>query len=277
MATTITSPASRTQASRTHASRTQVAQRPVPTLATLAHAAQDGDPEALAELFRRVVPKARRVAASYCSRSDLDDAVAEGFARALTRLAQLREPGAVEAWIVRCVVRAATDLARRHSRQLLGGSAADLETRQAHDVRLRPLESSAADGALSAIDRLSVKRALARLPEGYRQLLWLRFHAGLSVKDIAQWLSLPEGTARRRCFEATRLLEEQYLIDQLCPASGDCVQMTALMCRSVRRPLGPTTSRRLDAHLLRCRECRARRKALDELRPASRQYPATAG
>jgi RNA polymerase sigma-70 factor (ECF subfamily) len=267
MATTIMSPASRTRAF----------QPPVPALASLAHAAQDGDRQALAELFRRVAPKARRVAASYCSRSDLDDAVAEGFARALTNFAQLREPGAVEAWIIRCVVRAANDLSRRHTRQLLGGSAADLETRQVREAHLMSLHQSAADGALSAIDRLAVKRALARLPEGYRQLLWLRFHAGLSVKDIAEWLSLPEGTARRRCFEATRLLEERYLIDQLCPASGTCAQMTVIMCRSVRRPPGSTTGRRLDAHLLRCPECRARQAALDELRPEGRREPARAG
>src|SRR6202022_3061258 len=94
---------------------------------------------------------------------------------------------------------------------------------------------------------------------------------------MAEWLSLPEGTARRRCFEATRLLEERYLIDQLCPASGACAQMTVLMCRSVRRPLGLTTSRRLDAHLLRCPECRARQAALDELRPEGRREPARAG
>jgi RNA polymerase sigma-70 factor, ECF subfamily len=267
MATTLISPQDRTEES----------ERPAPTLASLAHAAQAGDREALAGLFRRVAPKARRVARSYCSRSDLDDAVAEGFARAVSRLDQLREPGAVEAWIIRCVIRAASDLARRHTRQLLGGSAADLEQRQVYPVHISLVQQSAADGAISAIDRLAVKRALARLPEGHRQVLWLRFHAGLSVKDIAQWLSLPEGTARRRCFEATRLLEERYLIDQLCPASGACAQMTAFMCRSVRRPLGPTTRRRLEAHLLMCPACRSRRTALDELRPERRRESARAG
>jgi RNA polymerase sigma-70 factor (ECF subfamily) len=250
------------------ATTTTIAIRPdgsAATLATLAHAAQGGDGEALAELFRRVAPRARRVAAQYCSRSDVDDAVAEGFARALARLSQLREPSAVEAWIVRCAVRAASDLSRRYVRQELGGSATDLEVRQVRDDRHPAMQPSAADGALSAIDRLAVKTALAGLPEGYRQLLWLRFHAGLSVKEIAAQLGLPEGTARRRCFEARRLLEERYLVDQLSPAAGSCAQVTVLMCRTVRRQLAPTTGNRLNVHLRRCAECRARRTALDEL------------
>jgi RNA polymerase sigma-70 factor (ECF subfamily) len=229
------------------------------TAGSLAEAARAGDGEAVAELFRRVAPRARRAAAAYCSRSDVDDAVAEGFARALARLSQLRQPGSVESWIVRCAVRAAADLSRRHARQELGGSAVDLE------ARIRPAQPSAADGALLALDRVAVARALAGLADAHRQILWLRFHAGLSVQEAAQRLCLPEGTARRRCFEAAQHLAERYLSEQLRPAEGECARATALMCRSIRRTLGPIMAKRLDVHLRRCPACRARRKALDEL------------
>jgi RNA polymerase sigma-70 factor (ECF subfamily) len=250
------------------------------TTETLAHAAQAGDGDAVAELFRRIVPRARRAAAAYCGSSDVDDAVAEGFTRALARLDQLRQPSSVEAWIVRCAVRAAADLSRRHARQELGGSASDLEVRHSsirrdfRSIGLSRMHPSAADNALSALDHTAVRRALADLSDNHRRILWLRFHDGWSVKEIAERLGLPDGTARRRCFEATRALAQRYLIEQLRPAEGECAPVTVLLCRSMDRQLGPTSSRRVDLHLRRCSSCRDRRAALDELLAAKGRPPA---
>jgi RNA polymerase sigma-70 factor (ECF subfamily) len=236
------------------------------TTESLAHAAQAGDGDAVGELFRRIAPRAKRAAAAYCRSSDVDDAVAEGFTRALTRLDQLRQPSAVEAWIVRCAVRAAADLSRRHSRQELGGSASDLEFRQGTVYfRFSRIHPSAADNALSALDRTAVRRALADLSDNHRRILWLRFHAGWSVKEIAERLGLPDGTARRRCFEATRALAQRYLLQQVRPADGECAPVTVLLCRAMDGQLGPTGRRRVDRHLRGCCACRDRQAALDEL------------
>jgi RNA polymerase sigma-70 factor (ECF subfamily) len=230
-----------------------------PSVDALAEAVKGGDREALGELYRRMVARARRTAAARCDPPDVDDAVSDGFVHALASFDQLRDPAAVERWIMRCISRAAIDISRRRARLRPCGSALDLELQ-----RTAP-SPSAADGALAAIDRLVVRRAVAELPERHRQLLRLRFHDGLSVREIAARSGTPEGTLRRRCMEASRLLEQTLLRSLLTPALGPCAPITQLLCRSARRELSVPSTRRVAAHLRGCPGCRARRDELGEL------------
>lgn len=229
----------------------------VPT-AALAVQAREGVEEAMAELFRRSRDRARRAAASWCDRGDVDDAIADGFARAFGSLAHLRDPAAVEAWILRCVTRSAIDLSRRAARQRPGGAALDLDSRSASCP-------SAADVASAAADRRTVMLALAEVPDHYRRVLYLRYHRGLSIREMAVELAMPEGTLRRQCMEALRMLEQSFLRCHLRPASGRCVPITSLLCRGARHQLSHTASRRVAAHLQFCRRCRERRDELGEL------------
>jgi RNA polymerase sigma factor (sigma-70 family) len=182
-------------------------------IAALAVQARQGDGDAMAELFWRLRSRAGRTAASWCDRSEVDDAVAEGFTRALGSLHQLRNPAAAERWVLRCVARAAIDLSRRAARQRPSGSAADFDSRFAPSP-------SAADSALAASDRRALWRAFADIPEHHQRLLQLRFHHGLSIREIALQMGAPEGTLRRQCTDAIWLLEQGFLRHQLCPASG---------------------------------------------------------
>jgi RNA polymerase sigma factor (sigma-70 family) len=226
--------------------------------AALALRAKDGGADASAELFRRLRRKGRLTAACWCDPSEVDDAVAEGFTRAFASLHQLRKPVAVESWILRCVARAAIDLSRRAARQRPSGSAADL------DWRFAP-SPSAADAAMVASERTALRRAWADVPDHHRQLLDLRFNRGLSVREIARQLGAPEGTLRRHCMEATRLLEQGFLRYQLRPASGTCAPITRLLCRGVRGQLSAPATRTVTAHLSYCRGCRQRRDELGVL------------
>jgi hypothetical protein len=164
----------------------------------------------------------------------------------------------VEPWILRCVSRAAIDQSRRAARLRPSGSARDL------DSRIAP-GPSAADDVLVAWDRLALRRALAEVPEHHRRLLEMRFRSGLTVREIAQQLGAPEGTLRRRCVEATRLLEQGFLRHQLCPASGPCAPITRLLCKGARRQLSGTATRTITAHLRYCGGCRRRRDELGAL------------
>jgi hypothetical protein len=126
------------------------------------------------------------------------------------------------------------------------------------------------------MDRLVVRRAVAELPERHRELLRLRFHDGLSVREIAARSGTPEGTLRRRCMEASRLLEQTLLRSLLTPASGACAPITQLLCRGARRELSAPSTRKVVAHLRRCPGCRARRDELGELLADLRQPPGVA-
>ncbi len=54
-------------------------------------------------------------------------------------------------------------------------------------------------------------RALVRnAPESEQNLLLMRYWIGLTHKEIAQALDMPEGTVRRQCAEALSKLRERW-------------------------------------------------------------------
>jgi RNA polymerase sigma-70 factor, ECF subfamily len=224
--------------------------------AALALDARDGDREALAELYRRAWPRALAAVRTCHGWDEAEDAVAEGFARALDRLDQIRDPAAVEVWMTRCALRASLDLARRRRRIELGGGAAELPvTRGSH-------AESAAERALLLLDRAAIAISVRQLPDDLRRLIELRYGAGLSVQEIAGLLSVPEGTIRRRCFDGSRLLRQRYLRLHLQPAAGECAAVTDQLCRAACRALSASAKRRIEQHLRRCTGCRNRQTEL---------------
>lgn len=218
----------------------------------LAAAARAGDDDAAGELYRRVRSRARRAARAFCAESDADDAVAEGLSTALRRICQLRDPAAVEAWMVRCVVRCAIDISRRRQRR---PSTDPLEA--IGECRL-PTDASAADVALLAIERDSMAAVVRALHPRARLLLYLRYDAGLSIQHIAAALGKPQGTIRRQCLEARRLAAARFLSGHLRPTVGTCAGVTAQLCREPYRRPGARVRRRTTEHLRRCRACRDR-------------------
>jgi RNA polymerase sigma factor (sigma-70 family) len=55
-----------------------------------------------------------------------------------------------------------------------------------------------------------VRQLIAGLPEREQNLLLLRYWIGMSHKEIAQALALPEGTVRRQCSEALEMFRERW-------------------------------------------------------------------
>jgi RNA polymerase sigma factor (sigma-70 family) len=64
-------------------------------------------------------------------------------------------------------------------------------------------------GAEDAERREAVRAAVSRLPRQYRAVVTLRYLGGRSVKEVAELLEIPEGTAKIRLFRARALLEEE--------------------------------------------------------------------
>jgi RNA polymerase sigma factor (sigma-70 family) len=129
---------------------------------------------------------------------DAEDLFQEVFARTYERLGQLRDPGAVRAWI--------GQLARRLALDRLRGGRAQVGLEQVP-------EPKAADDALAEIDAaLSVQQMLAQLPEPFREMLDRFFARGESYRQIAAELDLPSGTIASRVsrgLEKLRVLLEE--------------------------------------------------------------------
>lgn len=83
------------------------------------------------------------------------------------------------------------------------GRRRDLEERFAAEQ-----EAEGGGRAESAPDGDSVRRAVARLPEGLRDVVELGVFQDLPYADVAEILGIPRGTVKSRMFHALRKLKE---------------------------------------------------------------------
>ncbi len=128
-----------------------------------------------------------------------EDLFQEVFARTYERLDQLRDPGALRAWI--------GQLARRLAVDQLRGRRAEVGLGEVP-------EPEAAEDAIAEIEAaLNVQQMLGRLPEPFGEILDRFFARGESYRKIAAALDLPPGTIASRIsrgLEKLRaLLEEE--------------------------------------------------------------------
>lgn len=162
---------------------------PAPTsgLAGLVEAARRGDSAAFAEIHDRFVRVVHGIALARVGPADADDVTQEVFVRVHRTLPALRDADAFPAWICTLARNAAEDHARAARRR---PAAAPLD--EAHPAP--------APGGSDAELRERALRALARLPDAYRETLLLRLAEGLSGPEIAARTGLtPESVRVNLC------------------------------------------------------------------------------
>jgi RNA polymerase sigma factor (sigma-70 family) len=139
--------------------------------------------------------------------AELEDLLQEVAVIVVTRIGDLRDAGALRPWLRTIAINAAR---------------MDARARRTRRVHLRPLEDE--DGEIVLADPASAQEQLAsdtraeaeqvmrlarELPEDYREPLLLRSVHGLTQKQIAATLGLPETTIETRLARARRLLRQQ--------------------------------------------------------------------
>jgi RNA polymerase sigma-70 factor (ECF subfamily) len=129
-------------------------------------------------------------------RAAAEDVTAQSFERAYRKRRTFdRRRGDERAWLFGIARNAALDELRRRRRL------ATLVTEpQAEDVF--------EDHAEVALRRTAVRNAMERLPARERELIALKFHAGLSNGELAHVLGVSESTAGTRLFRALEKLRE---------------------------------------------------------------------
>lgn len=137
------------------------------------------------------------------SASDAEDLVQDTMVRAYTRFGSFRADGSPRAWlhtIMRNLFINAYRKKHREPRQI------DIDSLDepavygsAHDGGLsRPTVASPERVVLSRMESAALLRAVAALPEEYRQVVVLADVDGLSYQEIADRLGIPVGTVRSR-------------------------------------------------------------------------------
>jgi len=163
-----------------------------------------GDDVAFDLLVRRYETELRAVALFLTGQaSDADDVVQETFIAAFEGLATYEARASLKTWLTRILYRRAA----RHIRsQRVRRAAAPVRLSQAS----REILNGAAHGSpVSQEIRQDVLDALQLLDPDHREVLVLRELQGLSYREIASVLEVPDGTVESRLFRARQELKER--------------------------------------------------------------------
>lgn len=175
--------------------------------ATLVQAART-DPEAFGELCNRYSP---RLYSYLRARTDSDDDAADltqqVLVKAMAALPRYRDRGApFGAWLFRIARNLLTDTRRRQRATV------------SWDFLPDPLAPAAEDDLeakiLHAEVRARVRSLLGELKAGERELILLRFVAGLTFREIAGVVGSSESTVHRQIKQTLQVIQERYHDDE---------------------------------------------------------------
>ena len=136
--------------------------------------------------------------------ADAEDAAQDGFVKAWRALGRFREGAPFRPWLLQIVANEARNRRRSTGRRV------HLALRAATEQPSGDAAPSPEASLLSAELRTALLAAVNDLPEDQRTVIALRFFVGLSEREVAEALSLPEGTVKSRSARALERLRESY-------------------------------------------------------------------
>jgi RNA polymerase sigma-70 factor (ECF subfamily) len=166
---------------------------------TLVARAQNGDTGAFAVIYDRHVAGVVRALATFAGpdSDQLDDLAQDVFFRVISHVDSYRPVRPFAHWLYTI----ALNVGRNHVRDR--AKVVRLED-SAGDTRFEGTYEQPEDVLADTLMRL-----VSRLPGKLQDVVSLRIGGDLSYREIAGMLDIPEGTARRRMFTATRMLREE--------------------------------------------------------------------
>ena len=127
-----------------------------------------------------------------------EDLVQETYLRAFGAFDSHRGPS-TKAWLVTICINLARSEGRRRSRRVV-------ETSLPEQYEPEALDVDVPEEALANIDRASVSKALAKVPEEQRLAIVLMDLAGHSASEVAEILDCPQNTVLSRVFRGRQRL-----------------------------------------------------------------------
>ena len=170
--------------------------------------AQRGDHDAFAELIDPAIARLDAAARLILRDRELArDAVQEATIRAWRDVRGLRDLERFDAWLYRLTVNACLDIARRRRRRVM-------------EVTIESLElPGQVDLAGDLVQRETVDAALSTLDPGHRAVVALHFLLDLPLREVADVLGIPLGTAKSRLHYSLRTMRSGVIGDADSPRS----------------------------------------------------------
>jgi RNA polymerase sigma-70 factor, ECF subfamily len=132
-------------------------------------------------------------------RGEAEDATQEAITRAWKRLPQLRDRTQLRPWFLAIVANHCRNVRR---------------TRWFTTVRIAYIFRPALVVETDA-ERIDLARAMARLPMGDRQVLFMRFYLDLPVEEVAIALGISPAAAKGRIYRACRRMRPDLVEEDL--------------------------------------------------------------
>jgi RNA polymerase sigma factor (sigma-70 family) len=163
-----------------------------------------GSTEALETLYRRHGPwLSARLSRRCADPAVVDEALQDTFVAVWKKPSGYRGTGEVSAWLWGIAVRRL--ISRMRSRAVPAPVAAETI------ASVAPAVGSAEDQLLLAVESGSVGDALRTLSPEMRQALQLTVIDGLTTREAARWLGIPQGTVKSRLRLAKQQMRRQLI------------------------------------------------------------------
>jgi len=161
--------------------------------AELAARCQAGDAEAFADLYRRHAGRLFALACRLAGSADVaEDLLQEIFLQVHRKLGSFKGDAAIGTWLHRLAINCCLDFVR--SRRAKERKVTQTLDDASSFVPTAPRET--------LIARIDLERAIARLPDGYREAFVLHDVEGFDHKEVARLMGIAEGTSKSQVFKA---------------------------------------------------------------------------
>ncbi|GGC05372.1 RNA polymerase sigma factor [Dyadobacter sediminis] len=130
--------------------------------------------------------------------AEADDILQEAFIRIFKNIRQIKQPESVDSWVKSAVIRTAINYYHRTTKKELLHSS----------IEISEVETDV-NNSFRIIEQLDTDRLLAvisSLPDGYRTVINMHLIDGYSHGEIAQMLSVAEGTSKSQLQRGRTLL-----------------------------------------------------------------------
>lgn len=162
-------------------------------IATEATLAKKGDQNAFIRLIQYFEPDLYRVAHAILKRDeDCADAIQNAVLLAYETIYKLRQPPFFKTWLIRILINECNQILRKQKKVF-------------HIEEMREITTHNYD-----LELIELKMAVEKLEDPLKIVIILHYFEDLSVKEIAEILSLPEGTVKSRLHRARQVLQARW-------------------------------------------------------------------
>lgn len=160
------------------------------------------NPEARRVLYEKYSAQMYSICMRYANnKDDANDIFQQGFYLVYKNIAQIRDPKAMSGWIKRIFVNAALDHFKKNKR-----STALEENQIESNENLNDWNDAISNLAAEEITAL-----IQKLPNAYRTVFNLYVIDNMSHKEIADKLSISEGTSKSNLHDARKILKRKII------------------------------------------------------------------